>query len=135
MKIKVILTGGTVGSEKVNGVVKNNKDSNIASMWKEKFNSNIDFDVVNLYSILSENIKNKIDEETSKLVQEAYSRAENLLKNNLVLLDRIANELLNNDVLDEIDLNQICHDEADKNMKQERKNFRHKHNNITSTSK
>ena len=44
MKIKVILTGGTVGSEKVNGVVKNNKDSNIASMWKEKFNSNIDFD-------------------------------------------------------------------------------------------
>ena len=34
MKIKVILTGGTVGSEKVNGVVKNNKDSNIASMWK-----------------------------------------------------------------------------------------------------
>ena len=59
MKIKVILTGGTVGSEKVNGVVKNNKDSNIASMWKEKFNSNIDFDVVNLYSILSENIKIK----------------------------------------------------------------------------
>ena len=59
MKIKVILTGGTVGSEKVNDVVKNNKDSNIASMWKEKFNSNIDFDVVNLYSILSENIKIK----------------------------------------------------------------------------
>ena len=59
MKIKVILTGGTVGSEKVNGIVKNNKDSNIASMWKEKFNSNIDFDVVNLYSILSENIKIK----------------------------------------------------------------------------
>ena len=57
MKIKVILTGGTVGSEKVNGVVKNNKDSNIALMWKEKFNSNIDFEVVNLYSILSENIK------------------------------------------------------------------------------
>lgn len=28
-------------------------------MWKEKFNSNIDFDVVNLYSILSENIKIK----------------------------------------------------------------------------
>lgn len=91
-------------------------------------------DVSDLF-LLSENIKNKIDEETSKLVQEAYSRAENLLKNNLVLLDRIANELLNNDVLDEIDLNQICHDEADKNMKQERKNFRHKHNNITSTSK
>lgn len=59
MKIKVILTGGTVGSEKVDGVVKNNKDSNIATMWKEKFNSNIDFDVVNLYSILSENIKIK----------------------------------------------------------------------------
>ena len=57
MKIKVILTGGTVGSEKVNGVVKNNKDSNIALMWKEMFNSNIDFEVVNLYSILSENIK------------------------------------------------------------------------------
>lgn len=91
-------------------------------------------DVSDLF-LLSENIKNKIDEETSKLVQEAYSRAENLLKNNLVLLDRIANELLNNDVLDEIDLNQICHDEADKNMKQERKNFRHKHNNINSTSK
>lgn len=90
-------------------------------------------DVSDLF-LLSENIKNKIDEETSKLVQEAYSRAETLLKDNLVLLDRIANELLNNDVLDEIDLNQICHDEADKNMKRERKNFRH-NNNIASTSK
>ena len=48
-----------------------------------------------------------------------------LLKDNLALLDRIANELLNNDVLDEIDLRQICHDEADKEMKKERKKFRH----------
>lgn len=57
MKIKVILTGGTVGSEKTDGVVRNNPNSNIASLWKEKFNSNIHFDVVQLYSILSENIK------------------------------------------------------------------------------
>ena len=48
-----------------------------------------------------------------------------MLKDNLALLDRIANELLNNDVLDEIDLRQICHDEADKEMKKERKKFRH----------
>lgn len=75
--------------------------------------------------LLSEDIKNKIDAETTKLVQEAYSRAECLLKDNFALLDRIANELLNNDVLDEIDLRQICHDEADKEMKKERKKFRH----------
>ena len=41
--------------------------------------------------LLSEDIKNKIDAETTKLVQEAYSRAECLLKANFVRLDRIAN--------------------------------------------
>lgn len=74
--------------------------------------------------LLSEDIKNKIDKETSKLVLEAYSRADSLLKDNLSLLERIANELLTNDVLDEIDLKQICHDEADKRMKRDRKTFR-----------
>ena len=83
--------------------------------------------------LLSEEIKNKIDAETTKLVQEAYSRAECLLKDNFVLLDRIANELLNNDVLDEIDLRQICNDEADKKMKKERKNFRQ--NNMINPNK
>lgn len=83
--------------------------------------------------LLSEDIKNKIDAETTKLVQEAYSRAECLLKDNFVLLDRIANELLNNDVLDEIDLRQICNDEADKKMKKERKNFRQ--NNMINPNK
>ena len=74
-------------------------------------------------------IRTEIDKETSKLVQEAYTRAEEILKDNFVLLDRIANALLSNDVLDEIDLQQICHDEADKKMKRERKEFRTNNNN------
>lgn len=85
-------------------------------------------DISDLF-LLSEDIKNKIDKETSKLVQEAYTRAEEMLKDNFVLLDRIANALLSNDVLDEIDLQQICHDEADKKMKRERKEFRTNNNN------
>lgn len=85
-------------------------------------------DISDLF-LLSEDIKNKIDKETSKLVQEAYTRAEEILKDNFVLLDRIANALLSNDVLDEIDLKQICHDEADKKMKRERKEFRTNNNN------
>lgn len=85
-------------------------------------------DISDLF-LLSEDIKNKIDKETSKLVQEAYTRAEEILNDNFVLLDRIANALLSNDVLDEIDLKQICHDEADKKMKRERKEFRINNNN------
>lgn len=85
-------------------------------------------DISDLF-LLSEDIKNKIDKETSKLVQEAYARAEKILNDNFVLLDRIANALLSNDVLDEIDLKQICHDEADKKMKRERKEFRTNNNN------
>lgn len=73
MKIKVILTGGTVGSEKTNGVVSNNPNSNIALQWKEKFNSKINFEVIQLYSILSENIKTDNLELLLKEVQKDYS--------------------------------------------------------------
>lgn len=74
--------------------------------------------------LISDDIKNKIDEETSKLVNEAFKRANDLLKENISVLKRIASELLKNDVLDEIDLKRICNDEADKIMKEERKKFR-----------
>ena len=61
--------------------------------------------------------------------EQAMKKAEKILNDNFVLLDRIANALLSNDVLDEIDLKQICHDEADKKMKRERKEFRTNNNN------
>lgn len=89
-------------------------------------------DVSDLF-LLSEDIKNKIDKETTSLVQGAYSRAEKILNDNFVLLDRIANALLINDVLDEIDLKQICNDEASKKMKKDRKEFRH--NNVINQNK
>lgn len=80
-------------------------------------------DISDLF-LISDDIKNKIDEETSKLVNEAFVRATDLLNENILVLERIASELLKNDVLDEIDLKRICNDEADKIMKEERKKFR-----------
>ena len=56
MKIKVIMTGGTVGSEEKNGVISNDKNKDVVALWQGKSNSNIDFTKVYHYSILSENI-------------------------------------------------------------------------------
>lgn len=60
------------------------------------------------FFMLSEEIKNKIDSETKNLIQKAEERARNILNSNRALLDRIAKELINNDVLDEKDLDRIC---------------------------
>lgn len=60
------------------------------------------------FSLLSDEIKSQINEETKKLIKMAYDRAEEILKNNIPLLDRIAEELLSNEILDEIDLDRIC---------------------------
>lgn len=56
MKIKVIMTGGTVGSEEKNGVISNDKNKDVAGLWKEKSHSDIEFTKAYPYSILSENI-------------------------------------------------------------------------------
>ena len=56
MKIKVIMTGGTVGSEEKNGVISNDKNRDVAGLWKEKSHSDIEFSKAYPYSILSENI-------------------------------------------------------------------------------
>ncbi|MGN0459397.1 MAG: asparaginase domain-containing protein [Ruminococcus sp.] len=56
MKIKVIMTGGTVGSEEKDGVICNEKNKDVVALWQDKSNSNIAFTKVYPYSILSENI-------------------------------------------------------------------------------
>lgn len=65
------------------------------------------------FSLLSDDNKSQINEETKKLIQMAYKRAENILTNNMPLLDSIARELLSNEILDEVDLNRICEEVAD----------------------
>lgn len=60
------------------------------------------------FSLLSDENKSQINEETKKLIKMAYERAEEILKSNSSLLDSIAKELLNNEILDEIDLDRIC---------------------------
>lgn len=86
-------------------------------------------DISDLY-LLSNVSKQKIEKEVTKLVNEAYKRAKELLDDNKAVLERLADELLKNDVLDEIDLKQICNSEADKKMKLERKAYRQKNKNI-----
>lgn len=60
------------------------------------------------FSLLSDNNKNQINNETSKLVKIALERAEKILYSNIKLLEKLVEELLNNDVLDEKDLDKIC---------------------------
>ena len=64
-------------------------------------------DVVDLY-LLSDKIKNSIDRETKKLISKATKRATQILNDHLPLLERMAMELLKNDVLVKSDLDSIC---------------------------
>lgn len=65
--------------------------------------------VVDLY-LLSDKIKDSIDKETKKLITEATKRATQILNDHLSLLERMANELLENDVLVKSDLDKICNE-------------------------
>ena len=56
MKIKVIMTGGTVGSEEKDGVISNEKNKDVVALWQNKGDNDIKFVKVYPYSILSENI-------------------------------------------------------------------------------
>ncbi|MBQ9673228.1 MAG: asparaginase [Ruminococcus sp.] len=56
MKIKVILTGGTVGSNNQNGIIRNSPKNNVVDFWLEKNPCDIEFVSVMPYSILSENL-------------------------------------------------------------------------------
>lgn len=60
------------------------------------------------FSLLSDENKRQINEETKKLIDEAYQRAKDILQENRPLLDSVAEALLSNEVLDEKDLNRIC---------------------------
>lgn len=64
-------------------------------------------DLISL-SLLSEEIKNNIDVKTKELIVKAEERAKNILDNNRLLLDKIAEGLIENEVLDEKDLDRIC---------------------------
>lgn len=59
-------------------------------------------------SLISDDEKKQINEESKKLIKKAYDRAEQILKDNLPLLHSVAKALLNNEVLDQKDLNKIC---------------------------
>ena len=65
-------------------------------------------------ALLSEERKQLIDEETQKLIDKAYKRAESILMKNRELLDAIANALIKNEVLDEKDLDSLCNQYAKK---------------------
>lgn len=56
MRIKAIYTGGTIGSDIDRGVVSNDENKDIATLWEEKTGNAIEFYRVYIYSILSENI-------------------------------------------------------------------------------
>lgn len=75
-----------------------------------------DFDFTNLY-LLSDDIKNKIDEETKSIINTANGRATQILEANKDLLERIANELIKNQVLDYKDLDLICKEVIDNREK------------------
>lgn len=59
-------------------------------------------------ALLSDERKKLIDQETQKLIDLAYKRAEEILRKNINLLHLIARELLLNEVLDEKDLEILC---------------------------
>ena len=65
-------------------------------------------------ALLSEERKQLIDEETQKLIDIAYKRAESILMENRELLDAIANALIENEVLDKKDLDTLCNQYAKK---------------------
>lgn len=65
-------------------------------------------------ALLSEERKQLIDEETQKLIDIAYKRAESILMENRELLDIIANALIENEVLDKKDLDTLCNQYAKK---------------------
>ncbi len=56
MKIKVIMTGGTIGSESISGVIYNKPNKDITDISQNPNFRDIEFEKVYPYSILSENI-------------------------------------------------------------------------------
>ncbi len=60
------------------------------------------------YHMLSENIRNAIDEEVSEIVKEATERAKEIISQNENLLLKIVDALLKKSILDENDLEEIC---------------------------
>ncbi len=59
-------------------------------------------------SLLSENIKNEINSAVEKLILDAENRAKEILNEHKPLLERLAKELMSNEILDESDLERIC---------------------------
>ena len=82
----------------------------IQEMVKTKSNAEFLSDL----ALLSEERKQLIDEETQKLIDIAYKRAESILMENRELLDIIANALIENEVLDKKDLDTLCNQYAKK---------------------
>lgn len=70
VKIKVILTGGTIGSENRGGVIYDNAEKDIVDFYQSKTQSDIVFEKFYPYNILSENISienwNSLIEELKK---------------------------------------------------------------------
>jgi cell division protease FtsH len=58
----------------------------------------------------SEEIASEIDKEIKRIVDEQYARATKLLTENRDMLDRLANELLERETIDEAEFNEIMED-------------------------
>ncbi len=61
MKVLVIFTGGTIGSTWNDGIVSTDlkKNYKLISMYREQYNTNVEFDYEEPYSMLSENMTGK----------------------------------------------------------------------------
>ena len=65
-------------------------------------------------ALLSEESKTQINHEMENLIEDAFERAKKILTENRELLDLIAKELMNNEVLVEKDLDRLCASVLDK---------------------
>jgi len=71
MKILIVLTGGTIGSTETNNIIHtDNKNFTILQKYREIYGTDIDFDTIQLFNILSENIDLSV---WSKLVNYLYT--------------------------------------------------------------
>lgn len=63
------------------------------------------------YHLMSESIRNNIDEEVSEIVKEATKRAKDIISQNEKLLKKLVEALMEKAILDENDLEEICMEE------------------------
>ena len=103
----------TISSGASNDLEKVNKRAyDIISKYgmSDKFGNRIYLEDEN-YHMMSEKIRNDIDEEVKDLINKATKRAEEIISQNEELLKKIVDALMEKKILDENDLEEICKEE------------------------